>query len=86
MVIVDLDVVAFNPPASDGGSPITSYTASCVSTDGGTNHTKTGAASPLTVTSLTSFSYSDAPGVLYGPYLGDVAKALYASVASTPGL
>lgn len=39
-----------------------------------------------TVTSLTSFSYSDAPGVLYGPYLGDVAQALYTSVASTPGL
>jgi hypothetical protein len=39
-----------------------------------------------TVTSLTSFSYSDAPGVLYGPYLGDVARALYTSVASTPGL
>ena len=39
-----------------------------------------------TVTSLTSFSYSDAPGVLYGPYLGDVARDLYTSVASTPGL
>ena len=29
--------VAFSPPASDGGSPITSYNAQCVSTDGGVN-------------------------------------------------
>ena len=29
--------VAFNPPASNGGSPITGYTAQCVSTDGGVN-------------------------------------------------
>ena len=46
--------VAFSPPASDGGSPITSYTALCVSTDGGANATRTGAASPLRVTGLTS--------------------------------
>jgi V8-like Glu-specific endopeptidase len=36
-----------------------------------------------TLTSLTSFSYSDVTGVLWGPYLGSVAQALYASVAST---
>jgi len=36
-----------------------------------------------TLTSLTSFSYSDRPGVLWGPYLGSVAQALFASVAST---
>ena len=45
--------VAFSPPASNGGSPITSYTAQCVSTDGGVTGTKTGAASPLQVTGLT---------------------------------
>ena len=46
--------MAFSPPASDGGSPITGYTAQCVSTDGGVAETKTGAASPLVVTGLTS--------------------------------
>jgi uncharacterized repeat protein (TIGR02059 family) len=42
--------VAFSPPASNGGSAITSYTAT--STPGGL--TATGAASPLTVTGLTN--------------------------------
>lgn len=46
--------VEFDPPADDGGSPITGYTAQCVSTDGGVSRSKTGAASPLTVTSMTS--------------------------------
>jgi V8-like Glu-specific endopeptidase len=36
-----------------------------------------------TLTSVTSFGYTDEPGVLWGPYLGSVAKALYTSVAST---
>jgi V8-like Glu-specific endopeptidase len=36
-----------------------------------------------TLTSVTSFSYSNLGGVLWGPYLGSVAQALYASVAST---
>ena len=40
--------VNFSPPASDGGSPILDYTATC-----GTK-TKTGAASPLVVTGLTN--------------------------------
>ncbi len=38
-----------------------------------------------TIVSVTSFSYSDRPGVLWGPYLGTTAKALYDAVASTPG-
>ena len=38
-----------------------------------------------TLVSVTSFSYSDRPGVLWGPYLGSTAQSLYASVASTPG-
>ena len=46
--------VAFNPPANNGGSPITSYVASCVSTDGGATKSKTGTASPLQVIALTS--------------------------------
>ncbi|MEY2425920.1 MAG: hypothetical protein QOI61_1492 [Actinomycetota bacterium] len=42
--------VSFTPPASTGGSPITSYTVT--STPGGI--TKTGAGSPITVTGLTN--------------------------------
>ncbi len=42
--------VSFTPPASNGGSPITSYTVTC--TPG--NLTAIGAASPLTVTGLTN--------------------------------
>ncbi|WP_228011141.1 trypsin-like serine peptidase [Nonomuraea phyllanthi] len=32
-----------------------------------------------TITSLSSFKYSDDQGTMYGPYLGDAAKALFAS-------
>jgi V8-like Glu-specific endopeptidase len=39
-----------------------------------------------TLVSVTSFSYSDRPGVLWGPYLGSTAQSLYASVATTPGV
>jgi extracellular elastinolytic metalloproteinase len=39
--------------ASDAGAGITSYTAECVSTDGGATGTQSGAASPLTVAGLT---------------------------------
>jgi hypothetical protein len=42
--------VSFNPPASDGGSPITSYTVT--STPGGL--TAAGASSPMTVSGLTN--------------------------------
>ena len=45
--------VRFTAPA-DGGSPITSYTATCTSSNGGTTRGGTGAASPITVTGLTS--------------------------------
>ena len=45
--------VAFTP-GTDGGSPITGYTAQCRSTDGGRNRSTTGPASPITVTGLTS--------------------------------
>jgi hypothetical protein len=46
--------VSFSPPASDGGSPITSYFAQCASSDGGTTRGRTGAASPISVLSLTT--------------------------------
>jgi hypothetical protein len=36
-----------------------------------------------TLTSLTSFAYTNLAGVLWGPYLGSVAHALYDAVAST---
>ncbi|HWS46375.1 MAG TPA: fibronectin type III domain-containing protein [Acidimicrobiia bacterium] len=43
--------VTFTPPA-DGGSAVTSYTTSCVSSDGGIGGTNTGTGSPITVTPL----------------------------------
>lgn len=46
--------VAFTAPASNGGSPITSYTASCTPTGGGAAVTGTGATSPITVNGLTN--------------------------------
>lgn len=46
--------VAFTVPTSDGGSPITGYTATCTSTDGGATGTGTGSASPIVVASLTN--------------------------------
>jgi len=36
-----------------------------------------------TVTSVTSFGYTDQPGVLWGPYLGSAARAMYEQVAGT---
>ena len=48
--------VAFNPPASDGGSPVTAYYAQCVSADGGVTATRSGTASPIKVINLTGGS------------------------------
>jgi len=45
--------VAFAVPAQNG-APITRYTATCISTNGGKTRTKTGTAGPLTVTGLTT--------------------------------
>ena len=45
--------VAFAAPASDGGAPITGYTASCTSSDGGVAKTVNGTGSPILVTGLT---------------------------------
>lgn len=47
-------LVAFEPPAWDGGNAITSYTASCSSTDGGTARSATGPQSPLSVQGLSN--------------------------------
>lgn len=35
-----------------------------------------------TVTSVNSFSYTDSPSVMYGPYLGDAAAALYRAASA----
>jgi hypothetical protein len=45
-------VVAFTPGAN-GGSPITSYVAKCISSDGGTTRARRGPASPIPVPDLT---------------------------------
>jgi titin len=45
--------VAFTTPANNG-SAITSYTATCTSSDGGTTHSTAGTKSPLAVSSLTN--------------------------------
>ncbi|KAA1427585.1 fibronectin type III domain-containing protein [Nocardioides antri] len=44
--------VSFNPPADNGGSAVTGYTARCESPDGGVTQTSTGNASPISVTGL----------------------------------
>ena len=44
--------VAFDPPANDGGSTITSYTATCTSSDGGAPGSSSDVASPITVGAL----------------------------------
>jgi V8-like Glu-specific endopeptidase len=38
------------------------------------------------VVSVTSFSYADSPGVLYGPRLGPEVRQLYTAVASDPAV
>ena len=40
-------------PGPDGGSPVTSFAAQCISTNGGVGRTTNGPSSPITVTSLT---------------------------------
>ena len=44
----------FSAPASNGGASITSYSASCTSSDGGTAGSASGSSSPITVWSLTN--------------------------------
>jgi hypothetical protein len=45
--------VRFTAPASTGGSPITAYTATCVTSNGGATRTASRAATPISVASLT---------------------------------
>jgi len=46
--------VAFTASASDGGSAITGYTATCTSSNGGTTGSGSGPGSPINVTTLTN--------------------------------
>ena len=46
--------VSFTAPVTNGGSAITSYRATCMSSNSGVTGAKTGAASPLVVTGLTT--------------------------------
>ena len=46
--------VAFTPPANNGGSAITSYTATCVSSNGGATGVGSGSSSPVVVPSLSN--------------------------------
>ena len=73
-------------PGSDGGSPITGFTVSCVSTDGGVTRARSGTASPVQVTGLTGgFHYrcrvraTNAVGT--GPYSGYGATVLVPTTA-----
>jgi len=44
----------FSPPAYDGSEPVTKYTATCTSSDGGTTGSASGPYSPLTVSGLSN--------------------------------
>jgi hypothetical protein len=46
--------VAYTPPSSNGGSSITTYKATCTSSDGGVTRSISGLASPLVVASLSA--------------------------------
>src|SRR6185369_4603799 len=46
--------LTFTAPGSNGGAAITTYTATCTSSDGGVTNTGSGAASPITVSGLTN--------------------------------
>jgi hypothetical protein len=49
--------VTFSPPANNGGSSITAYTAACTSPSGGANGTASASGSPIVVNRLTNGRY-----------------------------
>ncbi len=81
-------VVAFGTP-DDNGSAITSYNASCTSSNGGVTRTQSGSASPLTVSSIsTGKSYrctvSASNGVGTGPASQPSAAVVGAALPGAP--
>jgi Fibronectin type III domain len=71
--------LAFAPPASDGGSPVTTYIATCAG--GGATFTGSASASPVVVSGLTNgteYSCAVAAGNIVG------MSAASASVTATP--
>src|SRR5262245_39867896 len=46
--------LTFSPPANNGGSGITSYTASCTSSNGGTSASVSAGASPIVVNGVSN--------------------------------
>jgi hypothetical protein len=74
--------VAFNPPADNGGSAITSYRAQCTSPDGGTSRSANGTSSPITFTNLS-------PGKSYRCHVkatNAVGTSSYSAYSSTVAL
>jgi fibronectin type III domain protein len=49
--------VAFAPPANPGGTRISSYQATCISSDGGVSGANRGSGSPITVSRLSAKTY-----------------------------
>jgi subtilisin-like proprotein convertase family protein len=81
--------VVFVAPASNGGSPVTSYYVQCTSSSGGVARSATGPASPITVSALTTGATytcrvraTNAAGT--GPYSGSSASFVPAVVAPGP--
>lgn len=82
--------VDFTGPASDGGSPITSYTATAVDSTNPANggQSSTGASSPLTVTGLTdgdSYTFTVAATNANGPGPASAPSNAVVPMSSSPG-
>jgi hypothetical protein len=73
-------------PNSNNGSPITSYTATCSSSNGGITRSVSGAGSPITVTNLTngnSYSCNVSATNAVGPSVGSASSP--AVIVGSPG-